>query len=91
MSQDEMHRFMAELKTNTELREALSGAKTAEAVAQVVAVHGYSIPPEDVKQLQADHSAEELDLGMLDKVAGGYSCSVYCLGQKLEYSCSPNC
>ena len=91
MSQDEMHRFMAELKTNEELRAALSGATTAEAVAQVMAAHSYNIPPEDVKQLQADHSVEELDLGMLDKVAGGYSCSVYCLGKNLEYSCSPNC
>lgn len=92
MSQAEMQRFMAELKTQSKLREALAGAKTVAAVASVLTAHGFSVTPEEVKKLQTDQSVDVLDLGMLDKVAGGYSCSPCCAAPpKVGYSCSPNC
>jgi predicted ribosomally synthesized peptide with nif11-like leader len=72
MSQSEVERFVADLKSDASLREALKGS--AAGVASVVAfaqARGYDIGADEARQYIQAQSSNDLTDAELDHVAGG--------------------
>lgn len=74
MSQADIVRFIADLKSNDELRNEVTGtASGLESVVGVAREHGYDITVDEARDYVRSQASSELSDEQLDQIAGGKS------------------
>ena len=69
MSEEQLKAFMEAVKADAELQEKLNAAADADAVVAIAKAAGFVISAEELREVQAEISEEELE-----GVAGGIAC-----------------
>ena len=72
MSQAEVDRFVADLKSNDDLRNEVTGAASGiGSVVEIAKGHGYDISVDEARSYIRDQASSDLSDEQLDAIAGG--------------------